>query len=268
MRRDEPEVRAAAIRGLARGAGPSDLAALLDAYERAARDSDNVAALAAVDGLGAVRRAGVPVENVFFARFSPPSDPALRRRVAQRLGGNWPLPPPPEPTTRPDGFYVDAVERMIAPYYRGEPAPRLLLRMEEGEIEVEFAPQEAPLTVLNMIELVESGYFTVGDDVDRHRWHRVVPNFVLQDGSTRGDGGGGPGYAIRDEINRLRYDRGVIGMALSGPDTGGSQFFITHSPQPHLDGGYTIFGRVIRGMDTADHVVQDDPILEMRIIRP
>jgi cyclophilin family peptidyl-prolyl cis-trans isomerase len=119
-----------------------------------------------------------------------------------------------------------------------------------------------------MIDLVESGYFDVHGDTDRHRWHRVVPNFVLQDGDTRGDGGGGPGYAIRDEINRIRYDRGVLGMALSGPDTGGSQFFITHSPQPHLDGGYTIFGRVVRGMDVADRVVQDEPILEMRIIRP
>jgi cyclophilin family peptidyl-prolyl cis-trans isomerase len=140
--------------------------------------------------------------------------------------------------------------------------------LEEGEIEVEFAPQDAPLTVLNMIHLVESGYFDGQGDIDRQRWHRVVPNFVLQDGDTRGDGGGGPGYSIRDEINRLRYDRGVIGMALSGPDTGGSQFFITHSPQPHLDGGYTVFGRVIRGMDRADRVVQDEPILEMRIIRP
>jgi len=268
MRREEPEVRAAAIRGLARTAGTSDLGVFLDAYERAAGDSNKVAALAAVDGLGAVRRAGVPAENAFFARFEPPSDPVLLRRIAARLGGSWPVPPVAEPGPRPDAYYIDAVERLVAPLHRGEPAPRLVFRMPEGEIEVEFAPEDSPLTVLNMISLVESGYFDVNGDVDRHRWHRVVPNFVLQDGDTRGDGGGGPGYAIRDEINRIRYDRGVLGMALSGPDTGGSQFFITHSPQPHLDGTYTIFGRVVRGMDVADRVLQDDPILEMRIIHP
>jgi cyclophilin family peptidyl-prolyl cis-trans isomerase len=77
---------------------------------------------------------------------------------------------------------------------------------------------------------------------------RVVPNFVIQGGDPRNDMEGGPGYTIRDEINLQKYTRAAVGMALSGPDTGGSQFFITHSPQPHLDGGYTIFGRVIAGM--------------------
>ena len=78
---------------------------------------------------------------------------------------------------------------------------------------------------------------------------RVVPNFVIQGGDPRNDMEGSPGYSIRDEINLQKYTRGAVGMALSGPDTGGSQFFITHSPQPHLDGGYTIFGRVTEGMN-------------------
>jgi cyclophilin family peptidyl-prolyl cis-trans isomerase len=73
-----------------------------------------------------------------------------------------------------------------------------------------------------------------------------VPNFVIQDGDPRGDGNGGPGYQIRCEINQVLYDRAAVGMALSGKDTGGSQWFVTHSPQPHLDGGYTVFGRVVR----------------------
>jgi cyclophilin family peptidyl-prolyl cis-trans isomerase len=77
---------------------------------------------------------------------------------------------------------------------------------------------------------------------------RVVPNFVIQGGDPRNDQNGGPGYSIRDEINLQKYTRGALGMALSGPDTGGSQFFITHSSQPHLDGGYTIFGRVTSSM--------------------
>src|SRR5207247_319058 len=85
-------------------------------------------------------------------------------------------------------------------------------------------------------------------------------NFVAQDGDPRDDGNGGPGYAIRDEMNRHRYERGAIGMALSGPDTGGSQYFITHSPQPHLDGHYTVFGRVVSGYDVLDRLVEGDLI--------
>jgi cyclophilin family peptidyl-prolyl cis-trans isomerase len=108
--------------------------------------------------------------------------------------------------------------------------------------------------------LVVKKYFDGG------RWHRVVPNFVLQDGDPTGTGSGGPGYAIRDEINRIRYWRGTLGMALSGPDTGGSQFFITHSPQPHLDGGYTVFGRVLSGMEVVDQVIQDDPIISLEVV--
>src|SRR5581483_6274941 len=84
---------------------------------------------------------------------------------------------------------------------------------------------------------------------DNTSFMRVVPNFVIQGGDPRNDQEGGPGYAIRDEINLQKYTRAAVGMALSGPDTGGSQFFITHSPQPHLDGGYTIFGRVTDGMN-------------------
>ena len=98
-------------------------------------------------------------------------------------------------------------------------------------------PEDAPLTVDNFIKLARSGYFN-GVLV-----HRVVPNFVMQDGDPRGDGNGGPGWSIRCEINMVPYDRGAVGMALSGKDTGGSQWFVTHSPQPHLDGGYTVFGR-------------------------
>ena len=91
-------------------------------------------------------------------------------------------------------------------------------------------------------------------------FHRVVPDFVIQGGDPRGDGFGGPGYDIRDEINPLRYRRGVAGMALAGPDTGGSQFFITLSEQPHLDGGYTSFGEVVAGDEVLDRIVPGDRI--------
>ncbi|HSF43323.1 MAG TPA: peptidylprolyl isomerase, partial [Thermoanaerobaculia bacterium] len=91
-------------------------------------------------------------------------------------------------------------------------------------------------------------------------FHRVVPDFVIQGGDPRGDGTGGPGYSIRDEVNRLRYDRGVLGMALAGADTGGSQFFLTLSPQPHLDGGYTVFGEIVSGGEVLDRIRLGDRI--------
>jgi cyclophilin family peptidyl-prolyl cis-trans isomerase len=118
---------------------------------------------------------------------------------------------------------------------------------------------DAPITVHNIVDLAKRGYF------DGQRFHRVVPNFVVQGGDPRGDGNGGPGYAIRDELNRRRYGRGTLGMALSGPNTGGSQFFVTHSPQPHLDGGYTVFGELIEGGDVLDRIVQGDPIVRVTV---
>ena len=95
--------------------------------------------------------------------------------------------------------------------------------------------------------------------------NRVVANFVVQDGDPRGDGEGGPGYTIRDELNERPYLRGTVGMALAGRDTGGSQFFIAHSPQPHLDARYTVFGHVVNGLDVLDRIQQGDVIERVRI---
>jgi cyclophilin family peptidyl-prolyl cis-trans isomerase/HEAT repeat protein len=268
LRARDPRVRAAALAGIGRRGGPENLGVLMDAYEQALNDSVPDAALAAIDALGELRRKGTPVEAAFFSRFPVPSDAEVRQRAERRLGGAWRDAPAPAATLRGAPFYQDVVRRLVAPVLAGQPPLKLRIVTEHGEIIVEFATADAPLTVLNLIGLIERGYFDAGGDPDARRWHRVVPNFVLQDGDARGDNSGGPGYAIRDEINRLRYGRGMLGMALSGPDTGGSQFFITHSPQPHLDGGYTIFGRVVSGMDVADRVVQEDRILRMEIIRP
>ena len=124
----------------------------------------------------------------------------------------------------------------------------------KGAFTIQLLPDEAPLTVDNFIRLAERNYFR-GITV-----HRVVPNFVIQDGDPRGDGNGGPGYQIRCEINQRPYGRGAVGMALSGKDTGGSQWFVTHAPQPHLDGGYTVFGKVVSGMDVVDSIARGDVI--------
>jgi cyclophilin family peptidyl-prolyl cis-trans isomerase/HEAT repeat protein len=124
----------------------------------------------------------------------------------------------------------------------------------KGSFTIEFLPEDAPLTVDNFIKLARKGFFN-GQTIPR-----VVPNFVIQAGDPRGDTNGGPGYSIRCEINEVPYERAAVGMALSGKDTGGSQWFVTHSPQPHLDGGYTVFGRVIRGMGVVDRIARGDII--------
>ena len=133
------------------------------------------------------------------------------------------------------------------------------VQTSRGEMILDLHPHEAPITVWNFATLADQGYF------GQLRMHRVVPDFVVQDGDPRGDGMGGPGWAIPDEINSLHYQAGVVGMALSGPDTGGSQWFITLSPQPHLDDGYTIFGDVIRGMEVAASLLPGDRILSVQI---
>jgi len=117
---------------------------------------------------------------------------------------------------------------------------------------------EAPFTCLSFLRLIKRGFY------DGLTFHRVVPNFVIQGGDPHGDGWGGPGYAIRSEFGLEHYDRGMVGVASAGKDTEGSQFFVTHSRQPHLDGRYTIFGRVTSGMDVVDVIQVGDRIIRMK----
>jgi cyclophilin family peptidyl-prolyl cis-trans isomerase len=168
------------------------------------------------------------------------------------------------------GGFADSVERAhpaaAAPTdhpadFADPPRERgAVLHTTAGEIEWAFAPEEAPQTVRNFVRLARRGYF------DGTAFHRVVPNFVIQDGDPTGTGSGGPGWTIRCEYNRLRYEPGMVGMALSGKDTGGSQWFITHSHQPHLNGRYTVFARVTRGMDVVHRIVQGDRITRVEIL--
>jgi len=135
----------------------------------------------------------------------------------------------------------------------------VILETTRGSIEFELFMEDAPLTADNFIRLAKGGFF------DGLTFMRVVPHFVIQGGDPRNDQEGGPGYSIRCEINMHPFERGSVGMALAGKDTGGSQFFIATSPQPHLDGSYTCFGRVTSGMPAVEHMLPGDRILKVRI---
>jgi cyclophilin family peptidyl-prolyl cis-trans isomerase len=175
----------------------------------------------------------------------------VRRRAAELLRDTWRMDrfaDVGEPETRlTDQDYLEAVRR-------SRKVVTATIETDSGPIRLELFPADAPLTVDNFIRLARAG------SLDGLSFHRVVPNFVIQDGDPRGDGSGGPPWQIRCEINLQRYEAGMLGMALSGKDTGGSQYFITHSPQPHLDGGYTIFGRVQSGQEIVDRMTQGEPV--------
>lgn len=278
----EPGVRVAAIPALL-GLAAVDGGEIAD---EALRDPDPYVRTAALEWL--VESPVVPVagiEGALAATASPVPDPAIAaaaavaaraetaagergeavallnrlargrdllvRRAAGRaletLGEPAPR-PGPTGTGRDLQTYREIVQRTDTPR-------RVELQTERGLLVVELDCPRAPLTCINFLNLASQGY------LDGLTFHRVVPDFVVQGGDPLGTGWGGPGYAIRDELNRIRYERGVVGMALAGPDTGGSQFFITLAAQPHLDGGYTAFGRVVGGAGVLDRIVQGDRIL-------
>ena len=248
--------RAYALNGMATLADPATLPAVLDAYERARADTLNDAALAAVGAVAAIAKRDPTAAERFFGRFPRSGDYLVRQRAHAAFGdtvpGAWGEPLPIE-----TGMTEAAYDAIVAAG-DAQPRPRAVIQTSRGEIEVELFRGDAPLTVASFLGLAERGFF------DGQEWPRVVPNFVIQGGDPRGDTNGGPGYSIRDEINRHPYQRGTLGMALSGPDTGGSQWFITHSPQPHLDGTYTVFGRVVRGMEVVDSILPGDRIIRIR----
>src|SRR5438094_419411 len=255
----DPAVRSVAADVLARHPATADVDRLVQAYNRAAADPFNDARLSAVTALGAIARAStegrLAVAGRFLAAVPRADDYLVRRLAAERLpdaAERWGA-AAPITTGRGAEAYRDAVRRYLLAALRGQP-PRVTIETDRGTMAVELYATEAPLTVAAFLSLVDRRYF------DGSRWHRVVPNFVAQDGDPRGDGWGGPGFVLRDEVNAIRYDAGTMGMALSGPDTGGSQFFITHSAQPHLDGVYTVFGRVVSGLNVLGAIAQGDRI--------
>jgi cyclophilin family peptidyl-prolyl cis-trans isomerase/HEAT repeat protein len=229
------------------------LAALREAYKSGEPDSAYSARAAAVDAMSAY--GAEALESIRAALADP--DWAVRVRAVELLtkldpSADHRLDIRPAPGT-PALAYGDPL--LAAPPY----SPHVFIETVKGTIEFELAVLDAPQTTRNFMALASKGYFN-GLPV-----HRVVSNFVIQDGDPRGDGEGGPGYTIRDELNERPFLRGTVGMALAWRDTGGSQFFITHSPQPHLDGRYTVFGHVVNGMDVVDRIQIGDVIQRVRV---
>jgi peptidyl-prolyl cis-trans isomerase B (cyclophilin B) len=138
---------------------------------------------------------------------------------------------------------------------------RAIFETNKGVIELELYPQHAPKTVNNFVFLAGKGFY------DGLSFHRVISNFMIQGGDPTGTGGGGPGYMFEDEVaeNPLKHEKGVISMANAGPNTNGSQFFITHAPQPHLNGNHTVFGKVVVGQDVVDSIQQGDKMEQVKI---
>ena len=256
----DPTVRATLIGALARRASAADAPRIAAIYRRALADSVNDARVAAVRYLSAAWRRDSLAFNdslrAAIASLPQPPDPEVTAaaRSASVFASWQPLVQP----ERPIEWYQDVVRRFVLPGVSGRRHSAELVT-SRGSILVELFGRDAPLTVNSFVTLATDGYF------NDTRFHRVVANFVVQGGDPTGTGSGGPGYSIRDELNRHRYERGTLGMAHSGPDTGGSQFFLAHSPQPHLDGLHTVFGKAVAGFHVLDAIVEGDRLLEVRI---
>lgn len=253
-------VRAIAIGSLEGHAAADEVPLVLASYRLAFADTNSDARIAAIRFfVSAWKRDSVHFADSVTAslRALPVPGDMLARAAGDTLSlfEHWRRAPAPQP--KPPAWYEQIVRTRILQALGGK-LPRAEIVTERGTITLELYAVDAPLTVDNFLTLAASGYY------DDARFHRVVPNFVAQDGDRRGDGNGGPAYTIRDELNPRRYERGSVGMALSGPDTGGSQYFLMHAADPHLDGRYTVFGRMIDGWNVLDALVQGDHIVRIR----
>jgi len=256
----DPGVRTSAADNLITLEAKGLSAALLDAWRRGLGDGELEARLAAVRALAAQ---GPEADSALaeIARADPSRAVRIRALRSALEGGNTPSPPEPGPEAidRPDLDYRVA----MAPHYPlpgvSLYTPRAFLQTRHGVVEIHLDVVEAPLTSASFVRLARRGFF------DGLTFHRVVPGFVAQGGDPRGDGFGGPGYALRCEITRRPIGRGSVGMAHAGEDTGGSQFFIALSPQPHLDGRYTRFGVVVSGLEVLDRIRPGDVIERIEV---
>ncbi len=255
LKAGDPVVRGAAAAAVAE-LKPAGAVEALNAALAASRDDKPYGARAAI--VAALAALGPDVARPAVTAALADPDWAVRVRARQLMAELDPSRDVaeairPAPTRFEAAAY--ASPDLVSPSF----SPQVYIDTDKRTVQIELAILDAPLTVRSFTELARAGFF------DGTAIHRVVANFVVQDGDPRGDGEGGPGYTIRDEINQQPYLRGAVGMALDWADTGGSQFFITHSPQPHLDGRYTVFGRVISGMDVVDALERGDVIRRVRV---
>ncbi len=271
----DPGVRIAATEVLASGENPKAAEKLRPLLA----DADPIVAVSAADALGKLKdAASTPQILALAAKVA--GTPDLAAGVASALEGlkakegEGTLRPwldSPEPSvalaaakalTAITGQkpVLKRVERpTAAPLALAPSGAQVELRTEKGSLTVALFTQDAPRTAANFYALARKGYFK------NLTFHRIVPDFVVQGGDPRGDGEGGPGYRIRCEVNARPYARRTVGMALSGKDTGGSQFFAALAPQPHLDGRYTVFGEVTVGEEVLDTLLEGDKILEVQV---
>jgi cyclophilin family peptidyl-prolyl cis-trans isomerase/HEAT repeat protein len=252
---EDPAVRAAALEWLAEHPRLG-LAPLLESLGRSWQDPIDDARLAAVRAL--VARAEVErLERgrvvLALEELAAHPDYLVRREVAvgmTRLG----LSAPGVGAVHP-GYPVAAYRDLVLASRQPRDVEMVTTR---GTVRLALDCPRAPLTCVSFLQLANQGFY------DGTPFHRVVPDFVVQGGDPRGDGRGGPGYTLRDEPNGIAFGPGVLGMAHSGPDTAGSQFFVTLSAQPHLDGSYTAFGRVTSGFEVLEQILQGDEVLRLR----
>jgi len=258
-------VRTEAARALQRMPATGDVPALSSAFARSSRDSVPDAGLAALDALLALSNASAEdaavVTREFLATSSRP-ERYVPRLWAER---NWPAaarrwgPAFPIQTGRTRDDYREIARRFVANPASPDAHPHVFIETDQRTIiELELFGPEAPLTVVNFLSLVDRRYFDGG------RWQRVIPNVAALDGDPRGDGYGGPGYTIRDEINQRPFDGFVLAMANAVPDAGGSQWFLSLSPQPQFDGEYTVFGEVV---GTPGNLLRETEGDKIRLIR-
>ena len=255
MSAEDPVIRAAAARALGALKPAGALEALTQAAQSVDKDGSYVARAAA---LSALVEFGRETAQPLLVAALADGDWAVRVHAADLLHKLDPsrddaatIRPAP---TRYDWSVYGSRDVQLPQY-----STQIYVDTDKGTIQVELAMLDAPLAVRTISELARRGYF------GNVAIHRVVPDFVVQDGDPRGDGEGGPGFTIRDELSERPYLRGTVGMALDWPDTGGSQFFITLSPQPHLDAKYTVIGEVVAGMDVADRLAEGDVIRGVRV---
>ena len=253
LKMDDFVIRSTAASSLAEIKATAAVPALVDAYGATTGDSTYVARAAILTALNTLDSAAA---RPLLQAALKDRDWAVRVKAATLLRDQGVTDTAMTMRPAPERPMDDAERRtLLAPPF----SPHAFIETDKGTVEIELAILDAPLTVSNFVALARKGFFN-GIAI-----HRVVPDFVVQDGDPRGDGEGGPGYTLRDELNQQPYLRGTVGMALDWKDTGGSQFFITHSPQPHLDARYTVFGHVVNGIEVVDRIQPSDVIRRVQI---